>query len=92
MICYSARVTTVTEQRAMWTHATSRCCLGRRRTANLLQQEEVTEPQPDIEVMLERWDRLVDDFIVEPGAERMGPLKACMRELVQFASGRRRLK
>jgi hypothetical protein len=61
-------------------------------TANLLQQEEVTESQPGIEAMLDRWDRLVDDFIVEPGAERIGALKACMRELVQFASGRRRSK
>jgi hypothetical protein len=55
----------------------------------------IREPKASLvrmSVMLERWDRLVDDFIVEPGAERMGPLKACMRELVQFASGRRRLK
>jgi hypothetical protein len=34
--------------------------------------------------MLDRWDKAVEDFIDEPGSERMGPLRICMRELVEF--------
>jgi hypothetical protein len=34
--------------------------------------------------MLDRWDKIVADFIDEPGVKRMGPLRACMRELVEF--------
>jgi hypothetical protein len=31
-------------------------------TGYLLQQEEFAEPQPDIEAMLDRWDKAVQDF------------------------------
>jgi hypothetical protein len=37
-----------------------------------------------VEAMLDRWDKVVEDFIDEPGVERRGALKACMRELVEF--------
>jgi hypothetical protein len=55
-------------------------------TANLLQQEETTEPRAGAEALLDRWERVVgvDAFIAKPGAERMGPLTACMRELADF--------
>jgi hypothetical protein len=36
------------------------------------------------EAMLDRWDEVVQDSMDQPGIERMGPLKACMRELVEF--------
>ena len=68
----------------MWTHSDVAALLKAAQTANLLQQEEFSEPQPVIEAMLDRWDKVVEDFIDEPGVERMGPLKACMRELAQF--------
>lgn len=68
----------------MWTHSDVAVLLKAAQTANLLQQEEFSEPQPGIEAMLDRWDKVVENFIDEPGVERMGPLKACMRELVEF--------
>jgi hypothetical protein len=68
----------------MWTHSDVAVLLKATQTANLLQDEEFSEPQPGIEAMLDRWDKVVEDFIDEPGVERMGPLKACMRELVEF--------
>jgi hypothetical protein len=67
----------------MWTHRDVAALLRAAQTANLLQQEEVVEPRPRVEAMLDRWERVVDDFIAEPGGERVGPLKAAMRELVE---------
>ena len=67
----------------MWTHSDVAALLKAAQTANLLQQEEVVEPRPRVEAMLDRWERVVDDFIAEPGGERVGPLKAAMRELVE---------
>jgi hypothetical protein len=67
----------------MWTHRDVAVLLKAAQTANLLQQEEVVEPRPGVETMLDRWERVVDDFIAEPGGERMGALKAAMRELVE---------
>jgi hypothetical protein len=64
----------------MWTHSDVAVLLKAVQTAYLLQQEE----QPGIEAMLDRWDKAVEDFIVEPGSERMGPLRVSMRELVEF--------
>ena len=68
----------------MWTHSDVAVLLKAVRTAYLLQQEEFAEPQQGIEAMLDRWDKAVEDFIVEPGSERMGPLRVSMRELVEF--------
>ena len=68
----------------MWTHSDVAALLKAAQTANLLEQEEFSEPQPGIEAMLDRWDKVVEDFIDEPGVERMGPLKACTRELAEF--------
>ena len=68
----------------MWTHSEVAVLLKAAQTANLLQQEEFSEPQPGIEALLDRWDKVVEDFIDEPHVARMGPLKACMRELVEF--------
>jgi hypothetical protein len=68
----------------MWTHLDVAVLLKAAQTANLLQQEEITEPRPGAEALLDRWERVVDAFIADPGAERMGPLTACMRELVDF--------
>ena len=67
----------------MWTHSDVAALLKTAQTANLLQRGEVVEPRPRVEAMLDRWERVVDDFIAEPGGERVGPLKAAMRELVQ---------
>jgi hypothetical protein len=67
----------------MWTHSDVAVLLKAVQTAYLLQQEEFAEPQPGIEAMLDRWDKAVEDFIVEPGSERMGPLRVSMRELVE---------
>ena len=67
----------------MWTHSDVAVLLKAAQTANLLQQEEVVEPRPRVEAMLDRWERVVDDFIAEPGGERVGPLKTAMRELVE---------
>jgi len=68
----------------MWTHSDVAVLLKAAQTANLLQNEEFSESRPDIEAMLDRWDEVVQDFMDQPGIERMGPLKACMRELVEF--------
>ena len=68
----------------MWTHSEIAVLLKAAQTANLLQQEEFSEPQPGIEALLDRWDKVVEDFIDEPRVARMRPLKACMRELVEF--------
>jgi hypothetical protein len=68
----------------MWTHSDVAVLLKAVQTAYLLQQEEFAEPQPGIEAMLDRWDKAVEDFIVEPGSKRMGPLRVSMRELVEF--------
>ena len=68
----------------MWTHRDVAVLPKAAQTANLLQQEEVAAPKPGVEAMLDRWERVVDDFIAEPGVERMGRLKAAMRELVEF--------
>ena len=53
-------------------------------TANLLLLVYITALRRGAEALLDRWERVVDAFIAEPGAERMGPLTACMRELVDF--------
>ena len=68
----------------MWTHSDVAVLLKAAQTAYLLQQEEFAEPQPGIAAMLDRWEKAVEDFIHEPGTERVGPLRACMRELVAF--------
>ena len=68
----------------MWTHSDVAALLKAAQTANLLQQEEIAEPKPGADALLDRWERVVDAFIAEPGGERMGPLRACMRELVEF--------
>jgi len=68
----------------MWTHSDVAVLLKAAQTANLLQQEETTEPRAGAEALLDRWERVVDAFIAKPGAERMGPLTACMRELADF--------
>jgi hypothetical protein len=68
----------------MWTHSDVAVLLKAVQTAYLLQQEEFAEQQPGIEAMLDRWDKAVEDFIDEPGSERMGPPRVCMRELVEF--------
>ena len=59
----------------MWTHSDVAVLLKAVQTAYLLQQEEFAEPQPGIEAMLDRWDKAVEDFIDEPGSERMGHSK-----------------
>ena len=56
----------------MWTHSDVAVLLKAAQTANLLQQEEITEPRPGAEALLDRWERVVDAFIAEPGSERMG--------------------
>jgi hypothetical protein len=68
----------------MRTHSDGAVLFNSAQTANLLQQKEFAEPQPGIDAMLDRWDKVVEGFIDEPGVERMGRLKACMRELVEF--------
>jgi hypothetical protein len=42
----------------MWTHSDVAVLLKAAETANLLQQEEFAEPQPGIEAMLDRWDKV----------------------------------
>jgi hypothetical protein len=51
----------------MWTHSDVAVLLKAAQTANLLQQEEITEPRPGAEALLDRWERVVDAFIAEPG-------------------------
>jgi hypothetical protein len=68
----------------MWTHSDVAVLLRAVQTAYLLQQEEFAEPQPGIAAMLDRWEKAVEDFIHEPGSERVGSLRVCMRELVAF--------
>jgi hypothetical protein len=68
----------------MWTHRDVAALLRAAQTANLIQQEEVVEPRPGVDAQLDRWERVVDAFIADPGGERMGPLRACMRELAEF--------
>ncbi|MEZ0336243.1 MAG: hypothetical protein ACAI18_19800 [Gemmatimonadales bacterium] len=70
----------------MWTHSDVAVLLKAAQTANLLQQEEIAEPKPGVDALLDRWERVVDAFIAEPGVKRMGPRTACMRELVEFVS------
>ena len=43
----------------MWTHSEVAVLLKGAQTANLLQQEEFSEPQPGIEALLDRWDKVV---------------------------------
>ena len=50
----------------MWTRSGVAVLLKAAQTANLLQQEEITEPKPGAEAMLDRWERVVDAFIAEP--------------------------
>jgi hypothetical protein len=68
----------------MWTHSEVAALLKAAQAANLLQQEEIEEPKPGVDALLDRWERVVDAFIAKPGAERVRPLRACMRELVEF--------
>ena len=67
----------------MWTQSDVAVLLKAGQTANLLQQEECSEPARH-RGDADRWDKVVEDFIDEPGVERMGLLKVCMRELVEF--------
>ena len=55
----------------MWTHSDVAVLLKAVQTAYLLQQEEFAEPQPGIAAMRDRWEKAVEDFIHEPGSERV---------------------
>ena len=67
----------------MWTHSASRCCSRRCRRRTCSNRRSLLSAAC-IEAMLDRRDKAVEDFIVEPGSERMGPLRVSMRELVEF--------
>ena len=44
----------------MWTHRDVAALLRAAQTANLIQQEEVVEPRPGVDALLDRWERVVD--------------------------------
>ena len=56
----------------MWTHSDVAVLLKAVQTAYLLQQEEFAGPRL-VSGDLDRWERVVEDFIPEPGTERIGP-------------------